>query len=53
MKGVSIGQTTLSAIVMDKNERKIASAPQPIEVHIYFEYITHYFGICVAANFKF
>lgn len=33
VKGVSIGQTTLSAVVVvDKNGRKIASAPQQIEV---------------------
>lgn len=32
VKGVSIGQTSLSAVVVDKNGKKIASAPQPIEV---------------------
>lgn len=34
VKGLSIGQTTLSAVVMDKDGRKIASGPQPIEVWI-------------------
>lgn len=32
VKGLSIGQTTISAVVVDKNSRKIASAPQQIEV---------------------
>lgn len=32
VKGVSIGQTTLSAVVVDKDGRKIASPPQQIEV---------------------
>lgn len=32
VKGISIGQTTLSASVVDKNDRKITSAAQPIEV---------------------
>ncbi|XP_051914463.1 nuclear pore membrane glycoprotein 210-like isoform X2 [Hippocampus zosterae] len=32
VKGVSIGQTTLSAVVVDRNERKLSSAPQQIEV---------------------
>ena len=32
VKGLSIGQTTVSAVVVDKNGRKIASAPQQIEV---------------------
>lgn len=32
VKGASIGQTTLSAVVVDKNGRRIASAPQQIEV---------------------
>lgn len=32
VKGVAIGQTTVSAVVVDKNGRKIASAPQQIEV---------------------
>lgn len=32
VKGASIGQTTLSAVVVDKDGRKITSAPQQIEV---------------------
>uniref|UniRef100_A0AAQ5ZD49 BIG2 domain-containing protein n=1 Tax=Amphiprion ocellaris TaxID=80972 RepID=A0AAQ5ZD49_AMPOC len=32
VKGVSVDQTTLSAVVVDKNGRKIASTPQPIEI---------------------
>ncbi|XP_068506084.1 nuclear pore membrane glycoprotein 210-like [Syngnathus scovelli] len=31
-KGLSIGQTTLSAVVVDKNGTKMSSAPQQIEV---------------------
>ncbi|KAL7865087.1 hypothetical protein AOLI_G00165070 [Acnodon oligacanthus] len=32
VKGLAIGQTSVSAVVMDKNGRKITSAPQQIEV---------------------
>jgi len=32
VKGLSIGQTTVSAVVVDKAGKKIASAPQQIEV---------------------
>lgn len=32
VNGISIGQTTMSAVVVDKNGRKIASPPQQIEV---------------------
>lgn len=36
MKGVSIGQTTVSAVVVDKDGRKVTSAPQQIEVYFFF-----------------
>lgn len=49
VKGVSIGQTTLSAIVMDKNERKIASAPQPIEVFPPFKLIPKKMTLLIGA----
>lgn len=39
MKGVSIGQTTVSAVVVDKKGRKVTSAPQQIEVQIYVNYL--------------
>lgn len=32
VKGVSIGQTTVSAIVVDKDGTKVTSTPQQIEV---------------------
>lgn len=32
VNGIFIGQTSLSAVVVDKNGRKIASPPQQIEV---------------------
>lgn len=32
VKGASIGQTTLSGVVVDKHGKKISSAPQQIEV---------------------
>ncbi|CAK6957463.1 LOW QUALITY PROTEIN: nuclear pore membrane glycoprotein 210 [Scomber scombrus] len=39
VKGATIGQTTLSAVVVDKNGKKIASAPQQIEVFPPFKLI--------------
>lgn len=35
VKGLSVGQTSLSAFVVDNVGRKMASAPQPIEVYFY------------------
>lgn len=32
VKGISIGQTTVSAIVVDKDKTEVTSAPQQIEV---------------------
>lgn len=32
VKGVSVGQTSVSAAVVDKDGRKVSSAPQQIEV---------------------
>lgn len=39
VKGLSIGQTTVSAVVVDKNGKKIASAPQQMEVFPPFKLI--------------
>lgn len=39
VKGVSIGQTTVSAVVVDKTGRKVTSAPQQIEVPFYVNYL--------------
>lgn len=32
VKGIFIGQTSVSALVVDKDGRKVTSIPQPIEV---------------------
>ncbi|RVE70662.1 hypothetical protein OJAV_G00067530 [Oryzias javanicus] len=49
VKGLSIGQTTLSAVVMDKDGRKIASAPQPIEVFPPFKLIPRKMTLLIGA----
>ncbi|XP_041859658.1 nuclear pore membrane glycoprotein 210 isoform X2 [Melanotaenia boesemani] len=49
VKGVSIGQTTLSALVMDKEGRKIASAPQQIEVFPPFKLIPRKMTLLIGA----
>uniref|UniRef100_A0A3Q0R3P0 Nucleoporin 210 n=1 Tax=Amphilophus citrinellus TaxID=61819 RepID=A0A3Q0R3P0_AMPCI len=49
VKGVAIGQTTLSAAVVDKNGRKIASAPQQIEVFPPFKLIPRKMTLLVGA----
>lgn len=49
VKGVSIGQTTLSAVVMDKNGKKIASPPQPIEVFPPFKLIPRKMTLMIGA----
>ncbi|XP_044207721.1 nuclear pore membrane glycoprotein 210 [Thunnus albacares] len=49
VKGASIGQTTLSAVVMDKNGRKIASAPQQIEVFPPFKLIPRKMTLLIGA----
>ncbi|XP_047462867.1 nuclear pore membrane glycoprotein 210 isoform X2 [Mugil cephalus] len=49
VKGVAIGQTTLSAVVVDKNDRKIASTPQQIEVFPPFKLIPRKMTLLVGA----
>ncbi|XP_051914460.1 nuclear pore membrane glycoprotein 210-like isoform X2 [Hippocampus zosterae] len=49
VKGVSIGQTTLSAVVMDRNERKLSSAPQQIEVFPPFKLIPRKMTLLIGA----
>uniref|UniRef100_A0AAQ5X8U0 BIG2 domain-containing protein n=1 Tax=Amphiprion ocellaris TaxID=80972 RepID=A0AAQ5X8U0_AMPOC len=49
VKGVSVDQTTLSAVVVDKNGRKIASTPQPIEVFAPFKLIPRKITLLIGA----
>uniref|UniRef100_A0A8D3APS9 Nucleoporin 210 n=1 Tax=Scophthalmus maximus TaxID=52904 RepID=A0A8D3APS9_SCOMX len=49
VKGVLIGQTTLSAVVVDKNGRKIASPPQQIEVFPPFKLIPRKITLLIGA----
>ncbi|KAM9856209.1 nuclear pore membrane glycoprotein 210 [Aulostomus maculatus] len=49
VKGVSIGQTTLSAVVVDKNGKKIASSPQQIEVFPPFKLIPRKMTLLIGA----
>ncbi|KAG7521448.1 hypothetical protein JOB18_048637 [Solea senegalensis] len=49
VKGVSIGQTTLSAVVLDKNGRKISSPPQQIEVFPPFKLIPRKVTLLIGA----
>ncbi|XP_071332766.1 nuclear pore membrane glycoprotein 210 isoform X1 [Trachinotus anak] len=49
VKGVSIGQTTLSAVVVDKNGKKIASPPQQIEVFPPFKLIPRKMTLLIGA----
>ncbi|XP_030211454.1 nuclear pore membrane glycoprotein 210 [Gadus morhua] len=49
VKGLSIGQTTVSAVVVDKNGRKIASAPQQIEVFPPFKLIPRKMTLLIGA----
>ncbi|XP_013866027.1 nuclear pore membrane glycoprotein 210 [Austrofundulus limnaeus] len=49
VKGAVIGQTTLSAVVVDKNGRKIASAPQQIEVFPPFKLIPRKMTLLIGA----
>ncbi|KAM4737044.1 LOW QUALITY PROTEIN: nuclear pore membrane glycoprotein 210 [Anableps anableps] len=49
VKGLSIGQTTLSAVVVDKNGRRIASAPQQIEVFPPFKLIPREMTLLIGA----
>uniref|UniRef100_A0A7N6FI99 BIG2 domain-containing protein n=1 Tax=Anabas testudineus TaxID=64144 RepID=A0A7N6FI99_ANATE len=49
VKGITIGQTTLSAVVVDKNGRKIASPPQQIEVFPPFKLIPRKVTLLIGA----
>ncbi|CAL8325175.1 unnamed protein product [Merluccius merluccius] len=49
VKGLSIGQTTISAVVLDKTSRKIASAPQQIEVFPPFKLIPRKMTLLIGA----
>ncbi|KAM6929481.1 nuclear pore membrane glycoprotein 210 isoform 2-T2 [Lycodopsis pacificus] len=49
VQGASIGQTALSAVVVDKNGRKIASAPQQIEVFPPFKLIPRKITLLIGA----
>ncbi|XP_035995172.1 nuclear pore membrane glycoprotein 210 isoform X2 [Fundulus heteroclitus] len=49
VKGLSIGQTTLSAVVVDKNGRRIASAPKQIEVFPPFKLIPRKMTLLIGA----
>uniref|UniRef100_A0A8C5D5A2 BIG2 domain-containing protein n=1 Tax=Gouania willdenowi TaxID=441366 RepID=A0A8C5D5A2_GOUWI len=49
VNGLSIGQTTLTAFVVDKNGKKIASAPQQIEVFPPFKLIPRKMTILIGA----
>ncbi|TKS77795.1 Nuclear pore membrane glycoprotein 210 [Collichthys lucidus] len=49
VKGASIGQTTLSAVVVDKDGRKITSAPQQIEVFPPFKLIPRKMTLLIGA----
>ncbi|XP_067096636.1 nuclear pore membrane glycoprotein 210 isoform X1 [Osmerus mordax] len=49
VKGFSIGQTTVSAVLVDKNGRKIASAPQQIEVFPPFKLLPRKMTLVIGA----
>ncbi|KAM4609800.1 nuclear pore membrane glycoprotein 210 [Polymixia lowei] len=49
VKGLSIGQTTVSAVVLDKHGKKIASAPQQIEVFPPFKLIPRKMTLVIGA----
>ncbi|KAG8002559.1 hypothetical protein GBF38_015020 [Nibea albiflora] len=49
VKGASIGQTALSAVVVDKDGRKITSAPQQIEVFPPFKLIPRKMTLLIGA----
>ncbi|KAM3871773.1 nuclear pore membrane glycoprotein 210 [Diretmus argenteus] len=52
VKGLSIGQTTVSAVVVDKNGKKIASAPQQIEVFPPFKLIPRKMTLFIGATMQ-
>ncbi|XP_039627245.1 nuclear pore membrane glycoprotein 210-like [Polypterus senegalus] len=49
VQGISVGQTSLFAVVMDKTGRRISSAPQPIEVFPPFRLIPRKMTIIIGA----
>uniref|UniRef100_H3C4Q9 Nucleoporin 210 n=1 Tax=Tetraodon nigroviridis TaxID=99883 RepID=H3C4Q9_TETNG len=49
VKGISIGQTSVSALVMDKDGRKVTSIPQPIEVFPPFKLIPRKMTLLIGA----
>ncbi|KAA8590872.1 hypothetical protein FQN60_001815 [Etheostoma spectabile] len=49
VKGASIGQTTLSGVVVDKHGKKISSAPQQIEVFPPFKLIPRKMTLLIGA----
>ncbi|XP_034551492.1 nuclear pore membrane glycoprotein 210 isoform X2 [Notolabrus celidotus] len=49
VKGISIGQTTVTAFVVDKNGKKIASTPQEIEVFPPFKLIPRKVTLLIGA----
>nr|XP_061802179.1 nuclear pore membrane glycoprotein 210-like [Nerophis lumbriciformis] len=49
IKGVSLGQTTLSAVVVDKTGRIFSSAPQQIEVFIPFQLMPRKMTLLIGA----
>ncbi|KAM3617700.1 uncharacterized protein V6R79_009936 [Siganus canaliculatus] len=49
VNGISIGQTTLSAVVVDKDGKKITSAPQQIEVFPPFKLIPRKMTLLIGA----
>ncbi|KAJ8384181.1 hypothetical protein AAFF_G00207990 [Aldrovandia affinis] len=49
VRGVTVGQTTLSAIVLDKSGRKVMSAPQQIEVFPPFRLLPRRLCVIVGA----
>ncbi|XP_028679797.1 nuclear pore membrane glycoprotein 210 [Erpetoichthys calabaricus] len=49
VQGMTIGQTSLSAVVVDKNGKRITSAPQPIEVFPPFRLIPRKVTLIIGA----
>uniref|UniRef100_A0A8C9WHE5 Nucleoporin 210 n=1 Tax=Scleropages formosus TaxID=113540 RepID=A0A8C9WHE5_SCLFO len=49
VRGLAVGQTSISATVLDKNGKKITSAPQPIEVFPPFRLIPRKMTLIIGA----
>ncbi|XP_031421461.1 nuclear pore membrane glycoprotein 210 [Clupea harengus] len=49
VKGLAIGQTSVSAVVLDKTGKKMASAPQPVEVFPPFRLIPRKMTLIIGA----